>query len=271
MKKSTKISRAAQAISGFSLLAVALTVGLTGMKLNVDNGLKTGVEAAIIFAAADAARMILPLVCGIIGWTKQMKAVAIICVAASLFCAVTAFMSGADQNQAEKQAGADRYAAAQADVTKAEDRVRALDAQVLQEGKNKGCGPVCKALKQEAAQARTELTATKAKAETAKPVAVSGNETLESRIKAFLLLLIVEATVWLSIPAMTCLTNAFSRERGTKKPSRAQKKAPRRAKAPAKITEANTPRVTKAGKVDGRTKQGRALKQVIRPRLVAVS
>jgi hypothetical protein len=268
MKKSTQISRVAQAVSGFSLLAVALTVGLTGMKLNVANGLQTGIEAAIIFGAADAAHMILPIICGIIGWTKQLKAVAIVCVCASLFCAVTAFMSGADQHQAEKQAGADRYAAAQADVKKAQDRVNSLDAQVLQEGKNKGCGPACKALKQEAERARSELSAAKAKAETAKPVAISGNETLETRIKALLLLIIVEVTVWLSIPAMVCLRAAFTVKAVVRK-NRTARKA--KAKTPAKITEAKAAKVTKAGKIDLRTKQGRAIKLVTKPRLVAVS
>jgi hypothetical protein len=273
MKKSTQISRVAQGFCGVALISVSLTVGLTGMKLNIDNGLKTGVEAAIIFASADAARMILPLVCGLIGWTRQMKMVAVICVAASLFCAVTAFMSGADQHQVEKQAGADRYAAAQTDVKTAQDRVNSLDAQVLKEGKDRGCGPACKALKQEAERARSELSAAKAKAETAKPVAISGGETLESRVKALLLLLIVEATVWLTIPAMICLRAAFqpSSSKAQKRGKIKRRKASVVSRKPAKITEAKAAKVTKSGKIDLRTKQGRAIKLVTKPRLVAVS
>lgn len=267
--KTTKISRVAQAISGFSLLAVALTVGLTGMKLNIDNGLKTGVEAAVIFAAADAARMILPLVCGVLGWTKQMKAVALVCVAASLFCAVTAFLSGADQHRAEKQAAADHYAAIQADVVKADDRVRSLDTQVVDEGKNKGCKSICQALQREAAQARTELAAAKAKAETVHPVAVSSGETLETRIKAFLLLLIVESTVWLSIPAMTCLRSAFTGPKPTVRKKRTTAK-PKKIKVADKTNVIElAPRLTKAGNIDRRSKAARAVKRVVGTKVLA--
>lgn len=255
-----------QAISGVSLLAISLTVGLTSMRMNVNAGLQVGTESAIIFGAADAARLILPLVCGIIGWSRQLKAIAVLCVVASLFCAVTAFHSGSDQHLASKQAGAGQFEMAKADVAKADARVASLDASVAQETRNKGCGTVCKGLKEEAKQARAELSTAKAKLETAKPVAISGTETLESWIKSILLLIIVEALVWLSLPAVLCFKLAFAAHKTTKRKGRKSGKpsGTKKAKPVAKTNVvAFPPRLTKSGKIDGRSRQARAVKRIV--------
>jgi hypothetical protein len=202
--------RLGQAVSGSLLLGIAVTAGATGLYLNVNHGLQVSVAAGILFGLADLTRITLPIVCGLVGWTLQMRLVAVVCVATSLYCVLMAFNGAADKNLVVQQHAATQYALAKSDVAKLETRVAFLDDQVAKEAKNKGCGNVCKAFKEQATSARAELVTARNHLTTATPVAVSGNELLQSRITSILFLVLIESLVWMSVPAMQLISQAMS-------------------------------------------------------------
>jgi hypothetical protein len=107
--------------------------------------------------------------------------------------------------------------------TELEAEMARLTALAAVEAKNKGCGKNCKAVNDQAAAARQRLAeARQARAHT-KPVEVSGLAGLIAMasgasadgiargigaVKAGLFLLLIEALVWLSMPAMALLKDA---------------------------------------------------------------
>jgi hypothetical protein len=204
----TPINRFGQAISGGVLLLIAVTAGATGFWINVHHGLEVSTEAGILYGLSDLTRIVLPIVCGLIGWSLQTRLVAIVCVVTSVFCVLIAFTSGADRNLAGKQHGAEQYTAAKARVKDLEDQVASLDKQAAAEAKNKGCGKQCKYLGERADKARQELTAARTALKTAAPVAIGPYELIASRISAVLFLVLIESLVWMSVPAMTLLVRA---------------------------------------------------------------
>jgi hypothetical protein len=223
--KSTAIPRWGQVTVGAVLLSIAVTAGLTGLKINVFHGLEVSPEAGILFGLADLSKLALPIIAGLIGWSRQMRITAAVCVVVSLWCASSAYMSGAGQQIAGKQHGADQYSLAKDAVTKADAEVTRLNTAVDAERKNGGCGKQCKFLleqadkaRQEAKEARTALASTTA-------VDVTGNERTASAITAGLFLFLIEALVWLSVPAMKVLASATARVAPvvTEKPKKAPK------------------------------------------------
>ncbi len=73
MKNHIAPARWGKRLAGAALLAVAVIAGLTGMKLNISHGLEISKEAGLIFGLADMAKIILPIICGIIGWNLQTR------------------------------------------------------------------------------------------------------------------------------------------------------------------------------------------------------
>lgn len=164
------------------------------------------------FSIQGSPKIALPIVAGIIGWTKQTRLTALVCVAVSIWCASNAYLDGDGARFADKQHGADQYAAAQADVARIEKEVADLDAQAARETKNGGCGKQCKYLGSLAEQRRHELAEAKQVLKNAKPVVTSGYEKLKAAITAGLFLLLIECLVWLSVPAMMLLRQEQSTE-----------------------------------------------------------
>jgi hypothetical protein len=220
--KPTAISRRGQVVAGVVLLSIAVTAGATGLTINVAHGLEIRPEAGILFGLADLTRIVLPIVCGIVGWTMQTRMVAVVCVATSLFCAVTAFNGGADKHLAGKQHGADQYAIAKDAVAKLEADVTKFDAQAQAEAKNGGCGKQCRFLTERADKARVALAQAQETLKVSKPVAISENAFLTSRISSVLLLVLIESLVWMSVPAMSLLTRPAEAPKAEK-----PKKAPK--------------------------------------------
>jgi hypothetical protein len=220
-------------LAGAALLAVAVTAGLTGMKLNVSHGLEISAEAGLIYGLADAAKILLPIICGIIGWNTHTKTVAVICVFASLWCASSAYLDGAGREQLARQHGAATYADKAKMIAELERDVARLQAQALTEGKAGGCKQNCRTINDQAATASQRLAAARAEKAATKPVEVSGmaaaisalvgtgiNETARGIgvFKALLFLALIEALVWLSIPAMALLAAAAPRRREAEMP-----------------------------------------------------
>lgn len=213
--------------AGLALLAVALAAGTLGLVLNVAHGLEAGLAAGIAFGLADGAKVLIPLAAGLIGWSRQMKIITGVCVAVSLWSAVNVYLDGAGSALLTKQQGANAYADQAKAIQELEAEAARLSALATAEGKNKGCGKNCKAANDQASATRLQLAdARKARAE-AKPVEASGLASMIAMasgasadgiargigaVKAALFLLLIEALVWLSMPAMALLKDAARRE-----------------------------------------------------------
>ena len=227
MNKDNSIPNWTKWAIGLALLATALTAGTLGLVLNVAHGLEAGIAAGIAFGLADAAKVLIPIAAGIIGWSRQMKITAAVCVAVSLWSAVNVYLDGAGSAFLAKQQGAEAYASQAKQITELEAEVTRLTALAAAEAKNKGCGKNCKAVNDQATAARQQLAdARQARAHT-KPVEVSGLAGLIAMasdasadgiargigaVKAALFLLLIEALVWLSIPAIALLKDAAKLE-----------------------------------------------------------
>jgi hypothetical protein len=253
MTKFTTVPRWGQAVSGSVLLAIAVTAGVTGLTINVVHGLEIRPEAGILFGLADLTKIVLPIVCGIVGWTLQTRAVATVCVVTSLFCAVTAFNGGADKQMAGKQHDAGQYLAAQAAVAKIEAEISKLDAQAADEAKRGGCGRQCKFLAERADKSRETLTVAQETLKTAKPVAISGNAFLASRISSVLLLVLIESLVWMSVPAMQLIAQS-------RPAPAAVARKPRKATAPKKPAKRRTQKAVQKLMTDALKKPDRRRK-----------
>ena len=260
MTTRSTLPRWGQVIAGGTLLAIAIAAGAAGLKINVFHGLELRPEAGILFGLADLTKIVLPIVCGLIGWTLQTRLVAIVCIATSVFCAVTAFNTAADRMLAGKHHGADQYAAAKANVSKLETRAANLDAQAAAEAQRGGCGSKCQYLGTRADQARQALTEARQNLKVARPVELTGNEKLTSRINSVLFLVLIEALVWMSVPAMQLLRQQKKAAKRTCRKTRQVGKPRRKTdREVAKLRKIATqafvpPRMTKTGKPDRRYK-----------------
>ena len=206
--------------SGLCLLSIALAAGTLGMVLNVSHGLEAGIAAGIAFGLADGAKVLIPVVAGLIGWTRQMKITAAVCVAVSLWSAVNVYMDGASQALLVREQGQSVYADKRRAIAELEAQAARLEALADAEAGKGGCGPNCLDLTRQASEARQRLQEARAARAEAKPVEVSGLASVIAMasgassagvargigaVKALLFLILVECLVWLSVPAMTML------------------------------------------------------------------
>ncbi|MDY6960291.1 MAG: hypothetical protein SV862_00110 [Pseudomonadota bacterium] len=235
MTNSNPMPRWGQWAAGSALLAVALVAGGTGLALNVSHGLAGGWAPATVYGLADIGKMLIPFVCGFIGWTMHRKLVAAACVATSIWCAVNAWQA---VNEGKQSAAVQQQTAWTASQTDA-GRIRAELASITETGtaatlraaagqataraddeaKNGGCRKRCldaraeaAALTERAGQAerRAELEG-KLETVTAKAEASGGPAASEGGsgiVDALLFLLLIEGLVWLTLPAAELLRAA---------------------------------------------------------------
>lgn len=210
-----------QWLAGGTLLSVALTAGVTGLVLNVSSGLEAGPASGLVYGLADVGKIIIPIVAGVIGWSMQMRITALVCVLASIFCAVSYYADQHGASLLSKQHAETVYADKAATVGDLKSQVASLDALVAAEAKKGGCGTNCRDLTKQASEARQRLqNALNARSE-AKPAEVSGLAAMiamasgaraeniargSGAVKAILFLVLLEALVWLSVPAMSLLS-----------------------------------------------------------------
>lgn len=229
MMKSKALPIWAQWASGGALLLIALTAGATGLVLNVAHGLDAGPAAGLTFGLADLAKVVIPICAGVVGWSKQMRITAAICVAVSLWSAVNVYFDAAGGDLLAKQHGATVYAERAKRIVELEKSVADLDAYAAAEARKGGCGPNCRALTAQAAEARRRLDAARNERAEAKPVELSdlaaaiaiatgrGAEGIAwgiGAVKALLFLALLEGLVWLSVPAMQLLGEATKLGKG---------------------------------------------------------
>lgn len=227
MRKDTIIPPWVKWSTGLALLAIALAAGTLGLVLNVAHGLEAGLAAGIAFGLADGAKVLIPLVAGLIGWSRQLKLTAAICVAVSLWSAVNVYMDGAGAALLAREHGAQSYVDKAKAIAELEAEAARLDAQAAEEARHGGCGPNCRALNEQASQARQRLSEARERRANAKPVEISGLAAMIAMasgasqdgiargigaVKAALFLMLIEALVWLSVPAMALLNRPWTRE-----------------------------------------------------------
>ncbi len=210
-------------ITGLTLLAIALAAGTLGLVLNVAHGREAGLAAGIAFGLADGAKMLIPPVAGLIGWTRQMKVTAAVCVAVSLWSAVNVYMDGAGRAFMAKQHSQEAYETQAKAIEEREGEVARLTALAAEEAAKGGCGPNCRAINAQIETARQRLAEARENRAEAKPVEVSGLASVIAMmsgvkadeiargigaVKAGLFLMLIEALVWLSVPATALLRDA---------------------------------------------------------------
>jgi hypothetical protein len=248
MKQPSKLPRWAQWTIGGVLLLIALAAGIVSLVLNVSHGLNVGLAAGITFGLADIGKIAIPIVAGIIGWSMQMRSTAIVCVLVSLFCATNYYADRHGRHLIEAQHGEAVYADKAKRISELEKSVADLGALVTAEAADRGCGPNCRALQARADEATLKLQSARNARSQAKPVEASGLAVMISMsagtkvegtarglgaVNAVLFLALLEALVWLSVPAMRALNTAAAKpvatpeakpEVKTLKPAKAKKK-----------------------------------------------
>jgi hypothetical protein len=222
-KESKTLPRWVQWSAGLGLMSVAVTAGGLSLVLNVSHGLEAGIAAAVAFGLGDTGKIIIPIVAGAIGWSRQMKITSAICVAVSLWCAVNYYADyhGRDllTKQHEQQAYGDKAKA----IAELESEVSRLTKLANEEAKKGGCGKNCKTVNDQIADARKKLAEARTEKAEARPVEISGLATMIAMamnanadtvarglgmVKAALFLLLIECLVWLSVPAIALLRQA---------------------------------------------------------------
>jgi hypothetical protein len=156
-----------------------------------------------------------------------MRITAAICVAVSLWAAVNVYLDGAGAAILAKHAASEAYADKAKAVAELEAEAARLSSQAVEEAKKKGCGPNCRSLNEQASAARLRLQEARAAKADDKPVEISGLAAMIAMasgagqggiargigvVKAILFLVLIERLVWLSVPAMTLLSQARSCE-----------------------------------------------------------
>ena len=220
MRKDLALPRWVRYAAGGVLMAVAVTAGGLSLTLNVMHGMEAGLAAGIAFGLADIGKILLPVVAGIIGWSRQMRATAAICVAVSLWSAVNVYLDGAGRDLLVKQHGALVYAEAGKQITELEREAASLRSLAAAEAGKGGCRQNCRALTEQASRAAAELRKARAARAELRPVEISGLAAMVAMasgenpegvargiaaIKALLFLALIEVLVWLSVPAMVLL------------------------------------------------------------------
>jgi hypothetical protein len=237
---STSLPRWGKFAAGGTMLAIAVAAGGLGLTLNVQHGLETSLAAGVAFDLADATKVVLPVVCGgVIGWTKQLRITALVCVLASLWAASNAYLDAAGRDLLAKEHGAQTYAANGRQVAELEAEVASLRDLAAEEGARGGCKQACRTLLVQADDAAKRLQNARTVQASSKPVEVSGLAVAMARggsaeriahgvgvIKALIFLVLLEALVWLSVPAMMLLASALKKaEPAAKKATKARGKA----------------------------------------------
>ena len=217
------LPRWAKWAAGDVLMAVAVTAGAVSLILNVAHGLETGVAAGVAFGLAETAKIIIPVVAGLIGWSLQMRLTAAICVVVSLWCAVNYYADTQGRELLARVHGEKIYADAEKQITELEAEAARLSSLAAEEAERGGCGPNCRALMDKASDARQRLNAARQLRATLTPVETSGLAAMIAlasgantdriarsigAIKAVMFLALIEALVWLSVPAVALLVMA---------------------------------------------------------------
>jgi hypothetical protein len=114
--------------------------------MNISAGLAVGVAVAIAFGLSDVAKVLVPVVCQAIGWTRHLRSVYAVASVVSIVCACLYLADqfggtiAAKENAAAVTENTDRHIE---DMRASLTSVREMASTEAQHG---GCGPKCSAL-----------------------------------------------------------------------------------------------------------------------------
>jgi hypothetical protein len=157
MPTNRPLPKLAQWSAGLALLAVALTAGGLSLAVNITAGLGVGLAVAVAYGLADCGKLLLPIVCTGIGWTWHTRAAYFVVSLVSVLCAICylADANGGAVLQAEHAATVQADNAKQ--IAELEGELAMASQLAADEADRGGCGPNCRALRDQAAEASQRL------------------------------------------------------------------------------------------------------------------
>jgi hypothetical protein len=220
------LPRLGQYAAGGVLIAVAVTSGIVSLTLNAVHGFESSLATSVTFILADVAKISLPLVCGLIGWTWQTRLTLVACALVSLMAAASFYLDTSGQALLNRQHAASVASDSARQVAELEsDRTRA---QALADAECKaGRGPRCREYLTQAREAADALSQARKARAGAKPAETSGlavlasmasgtDETTAARwvtgLKALLAIVLLESLVYLSIPGCQMIATVKTRK-----------------------------------------------------------
>lgn len=183
---------------------------------------KPALASGITFGLADIGKMSIPVVAGVVGWSGQLRATAVVCVAVSLWCAVNYYADHHGRDLLAKSWSLNLCRQRQGDRRDG-GRAASLRSLAQQEATRGGCKQACRAIMAQAESAAQRLQEACTAKVALKPVEISGLAVMVAMatgsqpesiargigaVKAALFLALVEVLVWLSVPAMMLLHDA---------------------------------------------------------------
>lgn len=288
MTKHKPLSRVAQWISGIVLMMLAIAAGLLSLYFNLSSGLALGLGIAIAFGLSDVAKIVLPIVCQAIGWTKHLRLAYYTATAVSIICAVCYLADQFGSDIIGKERANQSYVDTGNRIQELQERLSAAQAMVVAEASKGGCGPRCEALKDDVKAIDTQLIEARSSRPATTTEKVDGKATVfawatgaetNATSRGTIVVLIIAA---LLMGEMLCHTSAAAaqmigeamkpRKKATirkfrKVASKPKRKTERQVEMLKKFAE--TPKLTKSGRIDGRSKSAKAVKRVVGTKILA--
>jgi hypothetical protein len=287
MSSNTKLSRPTQWISGIVLMSAAVSAGGLSLYFNLTSGLALGVGVAIAFGLSDVSKIALPIVCQAIGWTKHLRLTYYTATAVSIICAVCYLADRFGTDLVSKERANQGYEDNGRRIAELESRLSDSQAMVVAEASKGGCGPRCEALKADVSRTDAALANARAARTEIKPEKIDGKSAVfswatgadkddvsrgSSALLIFAVLLMSEMLCHTSSKAASMIGEAMKpRKKATVQKSRKVAKPKRKTERQVKMLKAfaEPPKLTKSGKIDGRTKSARAVKRVVATKVLA--
>jgi hypothetical protein len=118
MKPDSKMSIAGQWLTGLLFGAIALYCGWISLMMNIRFGLQYSETTAQIFAASDAAKILLPIMAAYIGWTTRKRIAWLFAIGISVTAALASLLQDQAQVMKDSQATSRVLSNAEADATR---------------------------------------------------------------------------------------------------------------------------------------------------------
>lgn len=214
MAEHKTLPRWGQYVAGGVLLAVAVTSGAVSLALNITHGLESSLATAITFGLADVAKISLPVVCVVIGWSWQTRITLVACALVSLLAATSYYLDTSGAALLQRQHAASVASDAGRAVTELEAdkaRVQMLADTECKSGRGAKCREylgLATVASRALADARvvragiipTETSGLAALVSIASGVDIAAAARWITGLKAALSILLLESLVYLSIP-----------------------------------------------------------------------
>ena len=164
-QESKHLPKWAQWLSGIALMSAVLTASGLSLAMNLTAGLSIGVMVAIAFGLSDVTKVLLPIVCQAIGWTRHLKTTYIVASVVSVVCAVCFLADQFGQDIAGKENAAAISVNLDLRIDDLRMSAKKMRADAFAEGQRGGCGDNCKALHPKADDLDKQLSETLARRE----------------------------------------------------------------------------------------------------------